>query len=37
MLEIEIVVGSGIACCRIRIGRGLVVLILSLAGLRHWH
>ena len=36
MFEIEIVAGPRIACCRIRIGRGLIVLILSLAGWRHW-
>jgi hypothetical protein len=37
MLEIEIVAGSGMACFRIRVGRGLVMLFLSLAGWKHWH
>jgi hypothetical protein len=37
MLEIEIMAAPGISCCRIRIGRTLLVFILSFVSLSRWY
>jgi hypothetical protein len=37
MVEIEIVAGHGIGCFRIRIGRTLFVLVLTMMSASHFH
>jgi hypothetical protein len=37
MFEIEVMAAPGVGCCRIRIGRTLFVLLLSVASIPHVH
>jgi len=37
MFELEVVAAGGVRCCRIRIGRTLFVLLLSVASISHMH